>query len=223
MCQREIGQKAFFRLESCCAKSPLPAGARRRLPAGRNVLRIGVTEAAHAGERGHALGKGCEPAIGAAQAAILRAPRIILRLRARVDPGRHGENRQQEQQNSHGDLPVLRRCLFTNAAPATLLQRHGKEFFRSRCHGCGTSRLGTWPALRILARRGQITTDIIDAPGRRVRQHGGAAAMRAPPLGTACSMLLQRIDKIDNVPANYFLFDGEKTTDKSGALAGREE
>ena len=94
MCQREIGQKIFFGLESCCARSPLPAGARRRLSAGGNVLRIGVAEAAHAGERGHALLKSREPAIGAAQAAILRAPRIILRLRGGADPRRHGANCQ---------------------------------------------------------------------------------------------------------------------------------
>jgi len=75
------------------------------LPARGNVLRIGVAEAAHAGERGHALLKGREPAIGAAQAAVLRAPRIILRLRARADPGRHGENCQYEKQNSHGRSP----------------------------------------------------------------------------------------------------------------------
>src|SRR5580692_2356339 len=93
-------------IEVVSGRSPLPAGALCRLTAGRDVLRIGVAETAHAGERGHALLKTREPAIGAAQAAILRAPRIILRLRGRADPRRHGENCQYEKQNSHGDLPV---------------------------------------------------------------------------------------------------------------------
>ena len=37
------------------------------------------------------------------------------------------------------------------------------------------------------------------------------------------SSSLQRIDEFNHVPADCFLFDPEKATDKSGAFAGREE
>jgi hypothetical protein len=66
-------------------------------------LRIGVTEAANPTHRGHALLAADEAAIvGGITDIIDRAPRIILRLCARADPGCHGENRQYEKQNSHG-------------------------------------------------------------------------------------------------------------------------
>jgi hypothetical protein len=116
-----------------CGRSPLPAGARRRLAAGRNVLRIGVAEAAHAGECGHALGKGREPAIGAAQAAILRAPRIVLRLRGRADSGSHGENRQYEKQSSHSDLPVF--AALRRDPP------NDHEWLRARGAGCAVGEM----------------------------------------------------------------------------------
>src|SRR5580704_9750707 len=47
----------------------------------------------------------------------------------------------------------------------------------------------------------------------------GCDARPAP----AQSSPLQGIDKFNDVSANCFLFDREKATDKSGALAGREE
>jgi hypothetical protein len=65
-------------------------------------LRIGVTEAAVSAQGGQALLNGCEPAILAAEAGVICAPRIILRLRARADPGRDSENCQHEKQDSHG-------------------------------------------------------------------------------------------------------------------------
>jgi hypothetical protein len=86
-------------------------------------LRIGVAEAAHAGERGHALCKGCEPAIRAAQPAILRAPRIILRLRGVPIPAVTAKIASMKSKILMADIPVLRWCLSTNAEPAILLQQ----------------------------------------------------------------------------------------------------
>jgi hypothetical protein len=58
-------------------------------------LRIYVTETANPTHRGHALLAADEAAIVSGIADIVnRAPRIILRLRARANPGGHGENRQ---------------------------------------------------------------------------------------------------------------------------------
>lgn len=58
------------------------------MTAGRwDVLGISVTEAAHTAKRNHALLKGGEPAIrtAALPAAVIRAPRIVLRLGAAAE------------------------------------------------------------------------------------------------------------------------------------------
>jgi hypothetical protein len=68
-------------------------------------LRIGVAEAAVSAQRRLALLNGGEPTILAAEAGVIRAPRIILRLRARADPGCHSEYCQHEKQDSHGRSP----------------------------------------------------------------------------------------------------------------------
>jgi hypothetical protein len=68
-------------------------------------LRIGVTEAAVAAQGRLALLNGGEPTILAAEAGIIRTPRIILRLRVRADADGHGENCQHEKYDSHGRSP----------------------------------------------------------------------------------------------------------------------
>src|SRR6202045_4750570 len=83
-------------------RSPVVARSRHGGCGGGNVLRIGVTEAAVAAQGRLALSNGGEATILAAEAGVIRAPRIILGLRARADPGRHGENCQHEKQGSHG-------------------------------------------------------------------------------------------------------------------------
>src|ERR1700685_2905992 len=86
-------------------RSRVVARARDGGPGRGKVLRIGVTEAAVATQGGLALLNGGEPTILAAEAGVIRAPRVILRLRARADPGGHSENCQQEEQGSHGRSP----------------------------------------------------------------------------------------------------------------------
>jgi hypothetical protein len=68
-------------------------------------LRIGVAEAAVAAQGRLALLNGGEPTILAAEAGVIRAPWIVLRLRPCADPGRHGENCQYAKQDSHGRSP----------------------------------------------------------------------------------------------------------------------
>jgi hypothetical protein len=69
------------------------------------VLRICVTEAAVPTQRSQALLKCCESTILAAEAGVICAPRIILRLRARADADCHNANCQYEKQSSHGSSP----------------------------------------------------------------------------------------------------------------------
>jgi hypothetical protein len=111
-------------LLAAAGRSRRLAGSRHWVRGWRNVLRIGAAEAANPPHRGHALLAGDEAAIVSRIANIIsRAPRIILRLCARVYSDCHGENRQYEKQNSHGGLPVLQWCSITNAEPTILLQK----------------------------------------------------------------------------------------------------
>jgi hypothetical protein len=68
-------------------------------------LGIGVAEAAVSAQGRLALLQGREPTILAAEAGVIRAPWIILRLRARADPGCRYGYCQHEKQGSHGRSP----------------------------------------------------------------------------------------------------------------------
>ena len=82
-------------------RSRVLADSRHR-PRWGNVLRICVTEAAVPAQCSHALLNGCEATILAAEAGVICAPRIILRLRPRADLSCYSDNCQHEKQNSHG-------------------------------------------------------------------------------------------------------------------------
>src|ERR1700719_4735539 len=87
--------------KACPAQRSLVAARSRHRGRGRgNVLRIGVAETTVAAQGRLALLNGSEPTILAAEAGVVRAPRIILRLGARADSGRRGENCQREKQDS---------------------------------------------------------------------------------------------------------------------------
>src|SRR5579862_5454629 len=91
---------------------PLLPVLARGVAAGRLVGGILLAEAADAADGRETLLVGGEAAIaGAAHAAaaIDRAPRIILRLRARVKRGNGDENSQRQKQDSHGRLPYVAR------------------------------------------------------------------------------------------------------------------
>src|SRR5665213_2192432 len=84
--------------------------ARRSRRDGRLIEIIGHAKAAHPGHRRHALRDVDEAAIyGAAEvAAILRAPRIVLRFGTDADPDRAGKKSQHDKRKLHGRLPVWR-------------------------------------------------------------------------------------------------------------------
>jgi hypothetical protein len=94
-------------------------------------LRICVTEAAVPTQGSQALLKGCEPTILAAEAGIICTPRIVLRLRARAGSSYHNENCQHEEQNSHGDLLVLRWYFSINIEHPKLFQQRGEKLLYS--------------------------------------------------------------------------------------------
>src|ERR1700676_5100167 len=78
---------------------------RRRRRRGGMVPIIFLAEAADPADGRHALGKGCEAAIGAAEAvAVTGAPRIVLRFGARAERGCRGEQREREKRGSHRHL-----------------------------------------------------------------------------------------------------------------------
>src|SRR5579864_349987 len=135
------------------AGSPLllPVLARRG-PAGRLVQGILLAGAAGAADRRETLFEGGEAAIAPAAhaaAAIDRAPRIILRLRARAKRGHGAENSQRQKHGSHGRLPgVCGVRSVANAEPARLLHRAvsarpgrgRREFERHAVHAIAQAR-----------------------------------------------------------------------------------
>ena len=78
-------------------------------PWGRNVLCVSIAETADAAHGRHALFKGREPAIGAATtaAAIVRTPRIVLRLCRRAHHPCSHKHSCHRQQNFHRIPPKL--------------------------------------------------------------------------------------------------------------------
>jgi hypothetical protein len=72
----------------------------------RHILRIRLTIAAKSPRSGHALFKGYETAIRAAATlpAVIRAPRIVLRLGGRSDAEDGYENPGNEQRKFHGRI-----------------------------------------------------------------------------------------------------------------------
>jgi len=73
----------------------------------RSVLRICVTEAAVPTQGCHALLNGRKPTILAAEAGVVCAPRIILRLRPRADPSCYNDNCQHESRSSAAPTAVV--------------------------------------------------------------------------------------------------------------------
>jgi hypothetical protein len=79
-----------------------PISGGRASPRRRHVLRVPITEAAHAAERGHALLKACEATIRAPAAdiaaTIVGAPRIVLGIRAAAEcSGADDDAKDQKQ------------------------------------------------------------------------------------------------------------------------------
>jgi 2-oxoglutarate dehydrogenase complex dehydrogenase (E1) component-like enzyme len=132
----------------------------RRGPGWGNVLGIGVAEAAVSTQGRQTLLEGCESAILAAEARIVRAPRIILSLRACAGSSyRHHHYCQHEKQQSHGrspdvtlvpdvtSVPKHQRCRSINGAEASTVPKH------QRCQSINTE------GAKLFQQRGQKLVD----------------------------------------------------------------
>jgi hypothetical protein len=73
-----------------------------------NELRVAHADPADSADSGHALVEADEAAIGTAGlAAIIGAPRIVLRIDVRADPRGGGEKRGYEQERLHWRVPLF--------------------------------------------------------------------------------------------------------------------
>jgi hypothetical protein len=112
-------------------------------------LRIGVAEAAVPAQGGQTLLVGREPAILAAEARIIRAPRIILCFRGRAGSSYRHDSRQHEKQNSHGRSPdvtlvldydpiQLNRIIIRNLRLSMILSENRFQLFGIMLQGINT-------------------------------------------------------------------------------------